>query len=50
MVRRGVPLSNIDTDPGAAILTAGLITKLVSPPIARTLLSRAQAESRERSM
>jgi Kef-type K+ transport system membrane component KefB len=46
-VQLGLQLHNIDADTAAAIVTAGLITVLVFPPIALTLLARAQADDRK---
>lgn len=46
-VQLGLRLHNIDADTAAAIVTAGLITVLIFPPIALTLLARAQADDRK---
>jgi Kef-type K+ transport system membrane component KefB len=48
-VRLGMQLHNLDADTAAAIITAGLVTVLVFPPIALTLLSRAHAADGEAS-
>ena len=48
-VRLGMQLHNLDADTAAAIITAGLVTVLVFPPIALTLLSRAHAADAEAS-
>jgi hypothetical protein len=40
-VRIGLELHTIDADTGAAIIAAGLVTVIVYPAIALTLLSRA---------
>jgi uncharacterized membrane protein YhaH (DUF805 family) len=49
VVRLGMQLHSIDAGTAAAIVTAGLITVLVFPPVALTLLSRAQADERKAS-
>lgn len=44
-VRLGQELGTIDAETGAAIIAAGLLTVVLCPPIALTLLARAKAEN-----
>ena len=48
-VRLGSQLHTIDADTGAAIITAGLLTVVLFPPLALMLLSRADAADRASS-
>jgi Kef-type K+ transport system membrane component KefB len=48
-VRLGAQLHTIDADTGAAIITAGLLTVVLFPPLALMLLSRADAADRAQS-